>query len=254
MLSMQLNEVSFFCNTPDYGTDEVSDTAIAMIMNIARGVSRYDYLCRNYNDGTWQENTLPGIKRNSEMTIGVIGAGRIGGSVLLKSKSLGFKIAFFDPYKERGHEKMLGSFRADSLEALLSISDIVSLHCPLNDDTRGLVDKNFINNMLPGASLINTARGELVDSLNNFIEPLQNGHLNCLALDVLPTEPPSEEERLIRCWQQKVDWLDGRLIINPHSAYFSEKAYTEMREKAASNALRIIKGQTPFNIIRSKNS
>ena len=77
-----------FCNTPDYGTDEVSDTAVGMILNVTRGISRYDVNCRNYENNLWQENTIIPLKRSSQMTVGVVGAGRIGGSILRKLKAI----------------------------------------------------------------------------------------------------------------------------------------------------------------------
>lgn len=237
----------YVCNTPDYGTDEVSDTAIAMIMNIARGISRYDYLSRNYKK-SWQENTLANIKRNSDLKVGVIGAGRIGGSVILKANSLGFGTCFFDPYVSRGYEKLLSSERIDSLDHLLKQSDIVSINCPLTKETDGIVDEKFLLQMRDGASFVNTARGGLISDIDIFYEPLKSGKLSSVALDVLPHEPPCNSI-LINSWKNKEEWLDGRLIINPHTAYFSKQSYIEMRQKTALNAKRILDGQIPFNIV-----
>ncbi len=235
------------CNTPDYGTEEVSDTAIAMIMNISRGISRYDFKCRNYINN-WQENIIPNIKRTSDYTLGVIGAGRIGGSVLLKAKSLNFNTIFFDPYVPRGHEKMLGVKRVDTLIELLQVSDIISINCPLTSETKGLINNEFIKNMKEGSSLVNTARGDIVENIDVFYEPLKCNHLSSVYLDVLPHEPPLSSN-LIDAWRNKENWLDGRVIINPHTAYYSDKAYFEMREKTAINALRILEEKEPFNLV-----
>lgn len=237
----------YVCNTPDYGTEEVSDTAIAMIMNIARGITRYDFACREYTQ-SWQENTIGEIRRNSDYRVGVIGAGRIGGSVLLKAKALRFQTAFYDPYVARGHEKMLGAERLESLEALLESSDIVSIHTPLTEETAGMVDTRFIEKMKQGSSLVNTARGKIIGDIDVFYEPLKRGELMNVALDVLPQEPPSRSP-LLDAWRDREAWLEGRLIINPHTAYYSTKAYYEMRQKAASNAKRIVEGEIPLNIV-----
>lgn len=234
------------CNTPDYGTDEVSDTAMAMITNIARGVTRYDYNCRLFNDGTWQENTLPHIKRNCDITVGVLGAGRIGGSVAIKSKALGFKTLIYDKYAPSGHEKMLGANRELSLDVFLDKCDIVSIHVPLSKETEGIINESFIDKMKIGSSIVNTARGGLISDIDVFYEPLKSGKLADVALDVIPEEPP-KNGKLIDAWKNREGWLNGRLVINPHSAYFSDKAYFEMRHKAASNALRILKGEEPIN-------
>jgi C-terminal binding protein len=238
----------FFCNTPDYGIDEVSDTAIAMIMNISRGVTRYDFFCRNYNGSSWQENTNNSLRRSSQLTIGVIGAGRIGGSIIRKAKAIGFIVLFYDPYKDSGYEKMLGADRAYSVDKLLKVSDIVSINTPLTIETKGLVDKLFISKMKYGASLINTARGEILADVDDFIEPIKSGAISGLALDVLPNEPP-EDKGLISAWKRREEWLDGKVIINPHSAYYSIDSYEDMRSKAAQNAKRILDGKTPLNIV-----
>lgn len=235
------------CNTPDYGTDEVSDTAIAMIINIARGVSRYDYRARTYVT-TWQDNAIKTIKRNSEIKLGVIGAGRIGGSVILKANALKFDTYFYDPYVSRGHEKMLNTKRVDSLDELLSLADIVSINCPLNQETRGLIDENFIAKMKQGSALVNTARGKIIKDLDLLYDALESDQLSNVALDVLPSEPP-KESRLLDAWRAREEWLDGRLIINPHTAFFSDRAFFEMRQKVALNALRVLNGQEPFNIV-----
>jgi len=242
------NKGLIFCNTPDYGTDEVSDTAISMIMNIVRGLSRYDQYCRNYKDNTWQENTITSLRRTSSLSLGVIGAGRIGGSILRKASAIGFNVQFYDPYKERGYEKMLAAQRFDSLDELIRESDIVSINTPLNDETRHLVNEEFISIMKEGSSFINTARGELVSSLDIFYEPLKSKKLSCIALDVLPKEPP-DENKLIKAWKENEDWISGRVMINPHTAYYTEEAYIEMRKKAAENAKRIIDNESPHNVI-----
>ena len=119
------------CNNPAYGIDEVSDTAVAMIINIARGMTIYNESSKNYFS-TWQLNFNPLVKRNCETMVAIIGAGRIGGSVVLRCNALKFNVIFYDKYKERGYEKLLSAKRVDSLEEALRNSDIVSIHVPLN--------------------------------------------------------------------------------------------------------------------------
>ncbi len=241
------NRNIYVANTPDYGTEEVSDTAIAMIMNIARGVTRYDSQCRDYQV-TWQENTLASLKRTSDYMLGVIGAGRIGSSVLLKAKALGMKISFYDPYKPSGYEKMLGSSRFETQDDLLCASDIVSINCPLSAETRCMINESFIKKMKSGSSLVNTARGQLISDIDVFYGPLKSGYLANVAVDVIPEEPP-KKSILIDAWRKREVWLDGRFVLNPHTAYYSDKAYFEMRSKAAANALRVIEGMEPLNVV-----
>ena len=133
-----------FCNTPDYGVDEVSDTTITMILNAVRGVNEYNFTAKKFVN-TWQENIIKPIKRISNLNLGVIGAGRIGSSVLLKAKSINFNTFFYDPYKENGYEKTINAIRYDNLDDLLNKCHIISIHTPLTNETLGLVDKKFLN-------------------------------------------------------------------------------------------------------------
>lgn len=233
------------CNTPDYGVDEVSDTALAMIMNISRGITRYDYFSKSY-DESWQENTIRSIRRSSEIKLGVIGAGRIGGSLILKANALKFQTFFYDPYVVRGYEKLLDSVRRDSLKEMLNECDIISINCPLNSETSGMVNNEFLSMMKDGASLVNTARGGIIKDIDVLYEALKSGVISNIALDVLPNEPP-EESLLLDAWRTNADWLDGRLIINPHTAYYSDKSFYEMRYKAACNVYRMIESKPPYN-------
>jgi D-3-phosphoglycerate dehydrogenase len=235
------------CNTPDYGTDEVSDTALAMVLNISRGISSYNLAARGYHD-TWQLNTDKRIRRHSELKLGIIGAGRIGGSLILKANACKLRTLFYDPYKPRGHEKMLNCRRVDSQGELLAEADILSVNCPLTDETRGMVNENFIARMKAGASLVNTARGGILVDIDVLYGPMKSGHIAHAGLDVLPDEPP-KPSKLIDAWRAGEGWLAGRLMINPHTAYYSQEAYIEMRRKAALNALRVINGERPFNIV-----
>jgi len=237
----------FVANTPDYGTEEVSDTAIAMIMNIARGISRYDFQCRKYTI-SWQENTISTIKRNSDYKLGVIGVGRIGGSVILKANALRFQTYFYDPYVSMGHEKMLNAQRCETLNDLLRECDIISVNCPLTNETFAMVDEKFIQEMKDGASFVNTARGGIIKDIDIFYEPLKSEKLFNVSLDVIPYEPP-KKSKLIKAWKDREEWLGGRFILNPHTAYYSNKAYFEMRQKAALNAKRVLNGLKPYNIV-----
>lgn len=233
------------CNNPDYGTEEVADTAVAMIINITRGISRYNHKAKAYfND--WQENVDKSIKRSSDTTVGIIGAGRIGASVLMRCKALRYNTLFYDPYKERGYEKMLGSKRVESLDELLEKSDVISLHTPLNKETLGMVNENFIQKMKKGSSLVNTARGGLISELDLLYQALETNHLENIALDVLVEEPP-KEGKLINAWRNFQHPLQDRIIINPHTSYFSTQAYEELRKNAALNALRIYKNEEAHN-------
>jgi len=233
------------CNTPDYGTDEVSDTALAMIMSFTRGIYEYNTIAKTLPTN-WQENTIKGIKRTSEINVGIVGAGRIGSALILKLNSIGFQTSFYDPYVRTGYEKVLRSNKFDDLNKFLKQSDIVSLHCPLNNNTKGIVDDNFLSLMKAKSFLINTARGGLIDSLERIYDFLKKEKIMGVGFDVLPEEPPCINNLLIKQWLNDKKY-DHRIIINPHTAYYSNQSYTEMRRKASINALRYIKGLDVYN-------
>jgi phosphoglycerate dehydrogenase-like enzyme len=220
-----------FCNTPDYGTEEVADSAAAMILHHVRRIGEYDYQCRHYERG-WQENTLKPLSRSSGMTMGIIGVGRIGTALIRRMQPFGFRIIGYDPYQPSGHEKAIGYERVGEMKHLLARSDVVSVHCPASDETRGMIDNDFIGAMKPGSILVNTARGSLIACLDPIEAALRSGKLLAAGLDVLPSEPP-EQHPLIDAWRMQRPWLKGRLTITPHTAYYSESAWREMRYKAA---------------------
>jgi len=223
-----------FCNTPDYGTEEVADAACGMILAIQRQLIAYDRACRHYAEG-WQENLLHPQHRTSTRTVGVVGVGRIGTAVVNRLKPFGYRILGYDPYKPSGHEKAVGYERTETLETLLAEADIVTIHCPLTEETHGMIDAALLGRMKPGSALVNTARGRILADLDCLEDALRSGHLACAATDVLPDEPP-EDHPLLAAWREDAAWLRGRLLITPHVAYYSEEGWHEMRSKAARTA------------------
>ncbi len=241
-----------FCNTPDYGVDEVSSTALSGILNISRGITKYDQSLKkmnNINFNLWQENIIKKIKRTNKYKIGIIGAGRIGTSLLRKLQLIGYDCSFYDPYVSQGYERSLMVKRYENLDGLLANSDIISIHVPLNFKTKGMVNDNFISKMKKGSSLVNTSRGPIIRNNNILYKALKSNYLDSVFLDVLPNEPPDLNDKLIKSWINNEKFLIGRLIINPHTSYYSRESFIEMRVKASLNALRIINNKTPLNII-----
>jgi len=222
-----------FCNNPGCGTTEVADTTCAMILSVQRKIVAYDRDCRAYTD-RWQKS-LPPIQRTSEQTLGIIGAGRIGTAVIDRMKPFGYRILVYDPFWPKAREKDLGCKRADSMPELLSESDIITFHCPLTTETRGMVNSEFLRQMKPGSSLVNAARGGIFADLDCLEEALRSGHLASVALDVLPDEPPKDHS-LIQAWRQDAPWLSGRLLINPHVADCSERMWYEVHYNTAETA------------------
>ena len=242
-------------NNPDYGIDEVSDSAIAMILNLSRNITFYDkksrHLFLNPNQKfPWQENTENSSLRLKDSSLGLIGVGRIGSAVALKMKNIIGEINFYDPYVSSGYEKVISANRFESLYSMLSKSDIVSLHTPLNEETSGMVNDAFIKKMRKGSILINTSRGGIIESLDCIYNGILSGNLGAVGLDVLPTEPPDKSlrEKLLLSWANQ-NKISERVIINPHTSYYSPQSYEEMRHKAAEMSLEAMEGNLKRNRI-----
>ncbi|MGR9459202.1 C-terminal binding protein (plasmid) [Rhizobium leguminosarum] len=220
-----------FANNPDYGTEEVADHALAMMLSLHRRLWEHDARARGYTTG-WQVHSLKPLARSNRTTVGVIGVGRIGTAVVNRLKPFGFRILGYDPGQPRGHEKAVGYERTDRLDDLFAQADIVTLHCPANDETRGILGADGLSRLKPGAILVNTARGELLDDLDALEASLRNGHLAAAAIDTLAQEPPRDHP-LLTAWRDRSDWLEGRLVITPHNAFYSDHAAIEMCHNAA---------------------
>ena len=248
--NIDLNQVKkrklLFCNNPDYGADEVSDTCLSVILSFSRGIYQYNELAKKIPKN-WQENTIKKIKRNSNTVIGIIGVGRIGTLLIRKLNYIGFRTIFYDPYKEEGYDKVIKSKRIDNIYDIAKLSDIISINCSLDSTNKGLIDKNFISKMKKGSSFINSARGGLIKNIENFYLPLKNKKIDSIFLDVLSEEPPKKSQ-IIKSWLNDKD-LNSRILINPHTSYYSQQAYIEMREKISINALNLLNNKNPRNII-----
>lgn len=220
-----------FANNPDYGTEEVADHAMAMILSLHRRLWEHDALARGYQSG-WQVHSLRPLPRSNRATVGVVGVGRIGTAVVNRLKPFGFRILGYDPGQPPGHEKAVGYERVERLDDILAQSDIVTLHCPANEETRGLLDAGRLARLKAGAILVNTARGELLTDLDALQAALRSGRLAAAAIDTLAEEPPRQHP-LLSAWRSREDWLAGRLVITPHNAFYSDHAAVEMRTNAA---------------------
>ena len=244
-----------FANTPDYGVDEVADTASALILNLVRKIQLYNNKTRLYF-GNWQGevvniNKKSPILRTSDHKLGIIGLGRIGSALALRMKQFNMKIGFFDPYVSSGYEKVLGLKRYNSLNDLKSNSTIISINATLTKETNKMIDKEFIKTLNENTILINTARGAIIENLDIILDGLKSNKLSGVGLDVLPEEPPKESDSLIKVWKNTNDELSDKIIINPHAGYYSASSIKEMRVKASENMLSYLKGNKIKNIVKS---
>lgn len=219
-------------NVPNYGTAEVADHAIAMMLYLVRGLGSYERRLRDDPAGGFVAEDVPVVRRIRGTTFGAIGMGRIGTAVVRRAAAHDMTPIYYDPCLPEGHDLGLGVERVHSLAELLARSDVVSLHTPLNESTRQMVDDEFLAAMKPGAVLINIARGGLIN-IDALERALRSGRLEAAGLDVLPVEPPTPATPLIEAWRHNEEWIAGRFILTPHAAFYSEAGYVDMRTFSA---------------------
>ena len=230
-------------NVPNYGTTEVADHAMAMMLSLLRGLDTYQARLRaDLTSGFFAEG-VPVVRRIRGGVFGAVGMGRIGTAIARRVRGFDMDVVYYDPFLPEGHELGLGLRRVDSLPELLAAADVVSLHTPLNADTRHLMGAAEFAAMTPGAVFINVARGGLVD-WSALEASLRSGHLAAAGLDVLPKEPPGDDPPpLLAAWQRDEDWLRGRMIVTPHAAFFSAAGYEDMRRFSAEILLDQLMGK-----------
>jgi D-3-phosphoglycerate dehydrogenase len=214
-------------NVPDYSVEEVATHAMALILAALRKLIPADVSVR---DGQWSVDQFRPIRRLSTLTVGLVGYGRIARKIAAPLQALGAAIIAHDPYLQDGADMppLL------SLSGVLRQADIISLHVPLTDETRGMIAEDSLQEMKEGAILVNTSRGPLVD-LDALRKALETGRLSAAALDVFDIEP-LEPARIKGI---------PNLIATPHMAYYSEQALQESQRKAATQVIKVLSGEQP---------
>jgi C-terminal binding protein len=239
------------CNVPDYGTTEVADHAISLAVALTRGLILH-HEAQRAPDPVWFVIRDPAIRRFSRTTFGIIGLGRIGTAVALRAKALGFRVVFFDPYLPNGADLAIGVERARSLEDLLAQTQILSVHTPATRTTKGMLGAAQFAALPRGAVIVNTARGATMD-FDALEAALRSGHLAAAGLDVMDVEPPVEPvHSLLRAYRDRDPALLGRLIITPHSAFWTPDAEWDIRIKSAETMAAAL-GNAPVNVIRPED-
>jgi C-terminal binding protein len=236
-------------NVPDYGTTEVADHAITLALSLRRGILLHVEAQRADPPAAWRYINDPLVRRSSVQTFGIIGMGRIATAVALRAKAFNFRVMFYDPYLPNGVELGLGVLRAKTLEELLTQTDTLSVHTPLTPETRGMLGMKELSLLPKGAVVVNTARGPIVD-IDALAALLKSGHLSGVGIDVVPVEPPVEPvPELMRAYRAREPWTIGRLIITPHSAFYTPQAWDDIRTKGAETMAAALLGPKPQNVI-----
>jgi D-3-phosphoglycerate dehydrogenase / 2-oxoglutarate reductase len=236
-------------NTPDYGTSEVADHAIALMLALRRGiVSYHQNLVADPRDG-FDYVRAPLVRRLRGRVFGIVGLGRIGIATAIRAKAFGMNVVAYDPYVSRGTEIAVGVDRVESLKDLLAVSDVVSLHCPLTEETRDMINATTLALMKRDAILVNTARGAIVE-IPSLIEALRAGTIGGAGIDVLPVEPPRQDGALAAIYRGRADKIVGeRLIVTPHAAWSSPESVSDARRLAVETAMLYLREGKLRNLV-----
>jgi len=237
------------CNVPDYGTTEVADHAIALALTLRRGILLHHELQRKAPPAPWRSFQNPMIQRLGTQTFGIVGLGRIGTAVALRAKAFNCGVVFYDPYLPNGAELALGIERAPTLEDLLRQTNTLSIHAPLTPETRGMLGREQLALLPKDAVVVNDARGPILD-LDALYDLLRDEHIAAAGLDVLPQEPPVEPiPKLLAAYRAKEPWLEGRLVVTPHSAWLTPHSWEDTRRKSAETMRAALLTSKPQNVI-----
>jgi len=223
------------CNVPDYGTEAVSDHAIALSLAAARGVARLD---RGVREGRFDLQAVRPVGQVRGSVFGVVGVGRIGHATALKARGLGYQVLGYDVLAPDAARELRG-VPIVPLDELLRRADVVSLHTPLTAGTHHLVGRPELALMKPTAVLVNTSRGGVVDT-DALVSALGEGRLRAAGIDVHEEEPVPLGHPLTRL---------ENVVLTPHLAWYTEESYTELKRRTVENAVEAVFGRAPRNVV-----
>jgi D-3-phosphoglycerate dehydrogenase / 2-oxoglutarate reductase len=222
----------YVANVPDYGTEDVSDHAMALLLAVARRVSTRDAFVRS---GGWNSGSREKIYRIAGKTLGLIGYGRIARAFERKMRGFGVtRVLVYDP-----HANVPPGVESVDIDTLCRESDYLSLHAPLTPDTRHMLADRQIALMKRTAILVNTSRGALIDEAA-LTRALSENRIFGAGLDVFETEPPDHTNLLLKL---------PNTVLSDHAGWYSEESVTDLQRKAAEEIVRILSGHEPINWI-----
>ncbi|MCZ6843325.1 MAG: C-terminal binding protein, partial [SAR324 cluster bacterium] len=220
-------------NAPTYCLEEVAEHALALLLALARRITRFDRALRAED---YAGVAFHGMRRISGKTMGLLGYGNIGRTLAGKARGLGMNVIVHDPQYS---ELPPAEGRAVDFPTLLAEADMLSVHVPLTDGTRGLLGAQALAQMKPGALLVNTSRGPVVD-VDALLAALQEERLAGAALDVYPVEPPQLNHPIFQ---------HPHFIGTPHASFYSEESVENLQRICAGQVYECLSGGTPDNIV-----
>jgi D-3-phosphoglycerate dehydrogenase len=223
-------------NNPVYCTDEVAGHAMTLILTLARKIT---LTVPRTAKGHWDYNFARPIAAFAGRKLGIVGLGRIGRAVVPKARGFGMEVAAYDPYLGDDIFQILGVQRCRELTDLLQACDYVTIHTPLNGETRHLFDGGTLQAMRPDSILVNTARGGIIDE-QALKAAVDQGRLAGAAVDVLESEPPPPDHPLLG---------SDRIIVTPHIAWYSEESLRKGLVLGIEEVTRVLQGHRPWYVV-----
>ncbi len=244
-------------NVPDYGTNDVADHTFALFLSYVKKIGFYNNALQKNIVQYWKPGNGKKVHRLSELTFGIIGMGRIGTAVAMRAKAFGMKVVYYDPYLPDGYDKTYQVKEFKVLEELVSNSNVISIHVPLNRNTEKMINYSLLQNAKYKPILINTARGKVINTEDIYLS-LKENIIEAYLADVFESEPPSDNTELLLQFSLEDGIFRDRIIFTPHSASHTIEARKEMREKAAISVKMFIqenkmKNCINYNILQRNN-
>lgn len=228
----------YVCNAPSYGTYDVAEHAMALLLSAVKHIPLADKCARV---GQWNAERVGKVRRLHGKILGLIGFGRIAREVAARARAFDMDVLVYDPYQPEEEIDAAGYKKVD-LDTLLELSDYVTLHSPLTEETHHMLGMAQFKKMKKDAVLINTARGALVNE-NELIFALLSGEIGGAALDVFETEPLPMNSKLLQM---------ENVVLTPHVAWNSFEGVDDLHAEVIENVVRVLHGETPQNIVNAK--
>lgn len=222
-------------NAPTANITEVAAHTLAMALALIRQLPAYD---RDVRAGIWDYNSVGPLRRPGTLSYGLLGLGRISRLVVERAAPIFGRLLAYDPFVPEA-DWPAGVERVTELKTLFADADVLSIHVPLTEESRGLVGAELLAAMKPGSFLINVARGPIVGTAA-LVAALDAGQLAGAALDVLPQEPPVADDPLLR---------HDKVLLSPHAAFYSVEAETELRRTSVENVIALLRDGRPQHVV-----